>query len=356
MAKQTVKSGLAAKLGKRLDEAVRKHADDPTDYGIVRLPGGITNGIAKLIECKFDQYKPGSNMKKADGSSAVGEYYFRAAGVVVSPEDVTDKDGNAVRVAGLQTSIMIPMCDTKTQAGDVTTVDDYIERVLNELRKLGVDTTGATGDDLEPLAAAAKDAAPYFRFSTSKSKPTPQFPDPRVWENWNGTKGLENYVPDEAPAVDDQTGAAAAEPSANGTAGEYRDDQDVDSLAAVADDDNHPDQADAQDKLTKFALDAGHTQKAIDGTKKWSEVADLIKAGAGEAAADPADEGGGAWEAGNVCTYKVKDPKNPKKAGKPTKCQVTAVAADEKTVTLKNLEDRKTVYKAVSVNEIEAVS
>ncbi len=62
-------SKLAAKYGAKLDQAVKAHAQDETDYGFIRLPPGIVNGIAQLTKCYFDEYKTGKNK---------GEMYFRA--------------------------------------------------------------------------------------------------------------------------------------------------------------------------------------------------------------------------------------------------------------------------------------
>src|SRR5438876_953644 len=131
---QKTKSGLLAKLGTKIDAVAKRHAADATDYGRMGLPPGIIRGVARLIEAKFDIYKTGANM---------GEYYFRAAGVMVEPRSVMVGE-NEVPVAGSQTSIMIPCCDTKTQAGKVTTAQEHITgengcktNVMNEMRKLG---------------------------------------------------------------------------------------------------------------------------------------------------------------------------------------------------------------------------
>ena len=49
------KSGLFEKYKGNLDKSVKAHAQDETSYGFQRLPGGINNGVAKLVECKFAQ-------------------------------------------------------------------------------------------------------------------------------------------------------------------------------------------------------------------------------------------------------------------------------------------------------------
>ncbi len=202
-------SGLAARYGNKLDQAVQQHAADETNYGIIRLPGGINPGIAQLEQCYFAQYKSGDHE---------GEYYFRAMGTVISPESVTTRDG-LCPVKGMQTSIMHPVCDTRNQAGDVTTQEEHIQDILMEMRRLAGEqyTVGATGRDLEALAAGIQEAHPYFWFSTSLGKASPQYPTPKVFENWHGIKGLESYVePDpNGGQVDDRTEVTATKVPTN---------------------------------------------------------------------------------------------------------------------------------------------
>ena len=127
MPAQVTKSALAAKLGARGDKAIKEHRGDATTYGLQRLPGGISNGVARLTDCKFDTV--------GEGKRNAGEFYFRAAGVVLEPS-TNDK---GVPVRGLQTSIMEMLCDTTTADGKKTTMEDHVANILNELRKLGGD-------------------------------------------------------------------------------------------------------------------------------------------------------------------------------------------------------------------------
>lgn len=193
MAKKSSKSGLASKLGAKGSKAVKAHRNDEVNYGNISIPGGIRSGVAKLIECKFDQYKSGRNE---------GDYYFLAAGIVQA--NYPNRDD--VDTKGLRTQIMIPCCDTKTQAGKETSVDQHLANILNELKKLGADTEDVEMEDLEELAADVKETEPFFKFSTSQSEPTDAFPEPRVWENWYGSKGVEDWEPEEDDdEVDDDT-------------------------------------------------------------------------------------------------------------------------------------------------------
>lgn len=333
MPPQIKKSGLAAKYGAKLDAAIKGHANDETNYGIIRLPGGINRGIAQLTECKFDQYKSGQYQ---------GEYYFRAAGVVLEPKSVMTPSGEQ-SVAGLQTSVMIPCCDTKNQQGEVTTQERHVEDILNELRKLGIDTSGATIGNLEDLAAAVKEAQPYFYFSTSESKgginpKTGKNYDPRVWENWHGSKGLENYTGiSSGPSVgQDNTGDAS-----QNTAGTM---PNLDALAEAAD--NDPPDMDAQATLTAIADKNGITDEQMSACSNWAQVVGLIN---GEEP-QPKPETNG-YAVGQ--TYKYKAPAGPgKKPGKPVDVEMVKYDPQKGLCDLKNLADKRVIYKGITVDKL----
>lgn len=347
-----VQSGLVAKYGKKIGDAVKTHANDEIDYGFQRLPAGITNGVAKLTKAYFAEYKNGTNK---------GEFYFRAEGVVVEPESVM-VNGTPMAVQGLTTSIMEPVCTTTTQANKVTTQDEHIASVMNEMKKLGGQFQGGGAEELEAMAAALAEAGPYFRFSTSPRAPRPGSNDPPgVWENWYGIKGLENYEPPQAGgAVRDNTGggraasingkhATAAEPE---PADEYREDGDIDSLAerAAADD------KEAQVQLKEHAVNAGWDADEVDNADSWDDVLNMVKnpkEGGGEEAEEPQEE---QIKVGDVYKYRpaVKGPGGKEtKAKKAVEAKVTAINAKAGTVDLKNLTDGKSIYKAVPVGELE---
>lgn len=356
----TSKSGLFAKYGGALDKAVQAHAADETNYGPVRLPGGIRNGIAKLVDCKFDVFKTGPN---------TGQYFFRAAGVVVEPDDVTTASGSKVPVRGLQTSILIPCCATKNRSGKVTTQEDNVSEILNEMRKLGGDdyTKGAKGSSLESLAAGLAAASPYFRFSTSQSAPTPEFPDPRVWENWHGSKGLEDYEPPTGDGVEEETAGAAPaseeteeEAPADGPFNEFDDGSgdekegeeegeddgadDLDALASAADDDQDKG---AMTKLKALAKKAGVSDQEIDDADSWASLAEMVRS-AQEAPAPKAkkkaeEKSPPAPKLKEVWLYLPpgKNPATKAPYKDPIEGQVTKVNAAKKTVTLKDLDNGK---------------
>ena len=363
MPMQTKKSGLFAKYGNKLDTAVQKHAADETNYGIQPLPPGITNGVAKLVECKFDTYKSGNN---------VGEYYFRAAGVVLEPEEVSLANGTTQKVAGLQTSIMIPVCDTKNQKGEVTHQEEHIDRILNEMRKLAGDefTQGASGADLEDLATSLKEAAPYFRFRTSQSPATTQFPNPRIWENWDGAKGLESYEPPEGGGVEDNSEPVTTETPA-GEFNEFQgqepesepdpvEPEDLDALAVSAKEDDEG----AITRLGEIAEEVGIPTEAVEKAPSWEAVISLIRkardkaaapATKGKAKAEPAPEPTAEWkpDKGDVYFYKPLDPKTKKPVKKAIEVEVKSVDLRFKTVTALNSDDRKTLYKDVAWASLE---
>ncbi len=362
----------------QINGAIAEHANDPTDYGPQRLPGGIRGGIAQVVECKFDVYKQGDN---------AGEPYFRAAAVVLEPRTAMD-NGHEVDIRGRQTSVMLPCHATKSRDGSKqSTQAENLAKVMNELRKMGADTSEVqTTDDLMELASQVKQAKPYIRFSTSTSAPTPQFPDPRVWENWNGNQGLEDYAPPEDDgAVDDQTGdddgpqeeaplptpkkapaKAPPPPPVKGKAKpapepepEAPDEdallEDLDSLAAAAEEDDDDGLA-ARDKLFARATEAGISDEDANNTGTWSELAALIaeaEAGGaeGEEEAEPEE-----WEpkAGKPCNYSPLDPKTKKPTKQPVECLIVSIDAKAKTATLKNLSNQKLVYKGVPLLKLSS--
>ena len=348
--KNVQQSGLFKKLGAKLDSAVKTHAADETKYGIIQIPPGISNGIAKLIECKFDLYKTGANQ---------GQYYFRAAGVIVSPESVMTPQGE-MKVAGLQTSIMITVCDTKNNAGKVTTLEEHVASILNEMRKLAGDdfTHGKTGADLEPMAEALKEAGPFFKFTTSVRKAQTKDQTDGVWENWHGSQGLEDYTPPQGTEVVDNSGVGEptdpeAPASVEGEA-PFNEFGDLDSLAEKADKGD----ATAINELVDLGTKAGLTDEQMTECKDYMAVAALILAsqsGAGEAAEVeaevPAEE---EFKPAKGDPFKIEvDGVNAKKQKIKKKIDVEVLTVDEKTkqVTLIDTATKKPIQGADKKNK-----
>jgi hypothetical protein len=353
MPMKTAKSGLIAKLGAAGRAAHEKHKNDETDFGSFNdLPEGIDGGVARLVECKFDTYKKGD---------LTGQYFFYAAGVILHPKEFRGES-----LEGRRTSITEPLCPSPNRTRK--TVEEHLEWVYNELRKLGVNTAEMGFEDLEVTAAALKAEQPTFRFRTWKGEKQTTGPykdmEPRVQQSWTGkcewTGEAEpgEGVADSSPSANGEASAEAGEAGEAAAGGGEGFDEfgDIDSVVAKAKEDD----PEAQIQLTKMAVDAGATEDQVNAAKKWDEVAELIRAGAGgaggEAAAGEAGEAGEAeaeWapEKGQVYGYKVRDPRtgNPlkdpksKKEHKPIDVEVTSVNEANKTVTLKNNVTKKSI-------------
>lgn len=372
MPMQQGKSSLSAKYGAKVDAAAKKHAADPVDRGFQSLPPGIKNGVAQLTVCGFFTYDANTKARKADGQSAVGELYFRAAAVVVAPTHVNVEGQGAVQVKGQQTSIMEPVCETKNSKGAVVSVDNHVQEIQNHLKLLGASAESiSSGEGMEATAAALQEQKPYVQFSTSQGKATKEYPEPRTFENWHGL--AEGFVPEGGdPATSGvseepqpSAGGDGAQPPADTTTGAGGDadaDGALTELAAKAD--AKPPDSDACAELEKIALAAGVAQDAITGANDWVEVVAMIQQAKSSGAAPEAGTAAPTekdWEPKISEPYKyvLKD-----KDGKPVKSpktkrpvkhdvEVTSVSAKNKTVNLKDLDDGKSVYKGVSWDELE---
>lgn len=202
MAAQTAKSGLASKLGNAGKQAFEKNKNNEVEMGKGGdAPSGIESGIAQLTDCKFGIYK--------DGVDNAGEYFFYAAGVVVSPKAIRTKEGDTILVEGLRTSIIEPMCATPNSLGKKKTVDDHIAWVINELKKLGADLSNVSLDNLESVASGIKEASPTFRFRTWSGEASDEYPVPRTNHQWNGATDFEIPVEDDVTEEEESRGVVS---------------------------------------------------------------------------------------------------------------------------------------------------
>lgn len=378
MPSQTVKNGLFKKLGTKLTSAVKKHAHDEINYGRVDLPPGIKNGVAQLTKCYFKQYENGDNK---------GEYYFRAEGVVVKPKEVATQDGS-MKVEGLTTSIMMPVCETKNSKGETKSIEENAAKVINEMKKLGADADemAESPENLEEIAAALQEAKPYFKFTTSAGKTTKEFPNPRTWENWNGI--IEDFDPDTSDDVEDETGdqeeaadveeeeAPKAKPGKKPTSKAPKEDEPADdeeaeeteeegddlaALAATADDSDDDGHQAAQKKLATLAKAAGISQKKIDDANSWTHLAGQIQKAQGteEEAEEVEDETAEEDEAEEEEAYTpAKDDivkYKSKKDKKPMEYEVVASYKKTSTCDLKSIDDGKTVHKNIKWADVTEV-
>lgn len=274
-------SGLAARLGEAGRKAFEEHkSDEMVVSGGGDCPPGIDNGVAQLVDIKFGEYETG-DMK--------GKLYCYFAAVVVAPKTIT-VDGCKLPCAGLRISNIEPICDTPTRSRK--TISDHMGWIQNEMRKLGLDTTGLKWEQFEASAAALVSAAPFFQFRSWKSEPTPQFPNPRVNYTW-GTEiadyqsdidpdaGIIESAPE--PTKTETKKTATSTPAAKTTTapakGKKPSVEDVpfgDDLNMTADKADKGD-GPAMNFLKDLALKLGCSEDEVDNTADWGEVATLIR-------------------------------------------------------------------------------
>lgn len=350
MAKQSAKGILAQKYGDRLNKAVEAHKDDEIKLpGGGRLPAGIENGIAQLVDIRIGLYENGA---------LKGQPFWMASGIVVEP-----KEHEGLPVAGARTSIMEPLCDTP-QRQSRPTFEDHVGWVMNEMRKLGAETTEMGGEDLEAVGEALKEAAPFFSFRTWKSEATPQYPNPQTQETWvraceyeggaDADDGVVEQAPPKATApapAKTATKAAPATPKAAvkptpAPEPEPEAEADLDALAEAADGGD----VDAQTTINELAKAQGIDSDAY-GT--WAEVVELLAAGGDGGEGNDGEATDGAAEppkVGDVYYYKPKD-KTGKPAAKSVEAEVTHLFEPKETCNLRNLSD-KTLYRGVPWGEL----
>lgn len=395
----TVKqSSLKARFGKRLADAAAKAAAAPIDWGNERLPGGITNGIARLITAEFGQV--------AQGKQNAGKDFLRMAGVVVEPEFV-EVNGVKSPVKGRQTSIIEMLCDTKSSTGEETSFEEHIFKAANHMKMIGGEgfDTSDIEEAAQTLVSSSEDpvtgqpCGPHFRFSTRESPETRNADGSvkyaaRVWETWWGSKGLEGYTPPEEAGVQDGTEPPTAAPSANGqgkgsnaktprhtsrvaqaapepeSEGEESPpaDYQIMELVETAGGDGEG-SAEATEQLSNLALAAGWSDEEIKEAPGWDAVAEMI--------ANPRTEGEGGEEGaeeeepaeeeespadptkGTVWLYQVLDAKGAaarhpktKKMLPPVQVEVMATSEKARTATVKSSQDGKTLWKGVPFDQL----
>lgn len=294
---------IKSKALKSLGGHVNKHKDDETDFGGGgSLPGNINGGIAKYSGGKIDLYKSGPNKDKP---------YMSLTGVVVKPDEYR----------GMQTRLRIDLFTVKDVKGEVKkTEEEQVARALNEMRKLGIDTSSLSVDDWEEALNLHAQEDVAFRFHTFQSAPTKQFPKPRVFENWDGR--IESYTENgEDSEVEDYTGDSDVTEAPS----EEAEEQDWSALGEAADGGD----VDAQNAIKEACEAAGID---CDNLDSWGEAAAALGAGSEEGKEESQDEG---WvpQVGDELSYKPKGP------GKPSDCVVTKVTKN--TLTLKRKSDNK---------------
>jgi hypothetical protein len=198
----------------------------------------------------------------------------------------------------------------------------------------------STEEDLVSLLETLKEAKPRFRFSTNSPDPTAEYPTPRTFQKWLGTRGIEEA--NGVPAV-----ASGATPASADTADQTGEVSDLGSLAEAADQNDEA----AIDQLVKLALELGFSQKQINAAKTYSDLAEEMAERQESAQSEPPAEDdtpqGTSPVKGETYNY------TPPKAKAAVKCQVMSVNMKEETVTLKNLVRAGIQYKDVPWSDLE---
>lgn len=318
MPAQTGKSGILSKI-KGVNEAVLNARNNETKYSAGGdLPPGIEGGVAQLRECKIGTYQSGD---------MEGQAYFLANGRVISP-----KTHNGSPVAGGLTQIgPEPICDTPNRSRK--TVKDHIDWVVNELQKLGIDTSvfKRGGDDIELACAAIKKQQPYFKFRTWVGQATTQFPNPRTQHDWRGVteepEGMDEAaagaVEEETPDDDipfEESSEAQSEP---------QEEIDLEQLASDADSGDKK----AVQRLTQLALDSGLDESAVNDAGSWSDVVGMMNGKHEEAEPEELNP-----QITNVFKYFPIDPKTKKPSKRGIEAEVVWVSNKSRLVTLRNMD------------------
>lgn len=326
---------LISQFGDRARKAAAAHRDDEVDYGFQRLPPGINNGIAQLVKCYIAKVDKDGDFK--------GKLFFRAEGRVLSP-----KFHNGEKVEGRITSIMEMLCDT--ERGSRRSFEEHLAWVQNELKKFKVEPEGLDADNLEATMAALAEVKPCFRFRTSQGKPTAEYPEPRVFENWDGFCDPPTGTEDNSQ---DHSGPATSPASRNGAPGarstpakptpapvaEFNEFDDLDTLLMGA-------KAGDEEPLQARALAAGLTEADIEAADSWDEVVLLIR-NLVEAATED-------WlpQVGDIYGFKAQG----NKSKRLTEVKIVAVNRKKRTVTLQAVANADKVWQDVSWDKLEGLA
>ena len=344
---------LFKKLSGKAKKAYEQHKADPIETGgFVNLPGEL-EGIAQLVDCRVGVYKKGKYE---------GELFFLAAAVI--DECVPEKTKAGIPLKGQRTQIMQPL-----HATDYKTEDEQIKAMMNELKKLGVPTEEVEFEDLPDIMDSLKEQKPHIIFTTSTGKVTPQYPTPRIWENW---QGITTYDGDEESGDDDLEDDSEDTPSKKPSGGAVKtspkakaktaskpaakpatkakapakaakeDDDEGMSLAELAKlsdgksgngkDGNTTCQAALQAK----AFASGLTEDEISEAANWTEVAELI-----QSKLDGDEESSEAIpEIGDVFNYAGED------------CEVIYIDEETQAVNLQQLSDSDVLHENVGWAEL----
>lgn len=366
MAAQQVKSLLMQKLGAEFVKAHEEHKNvKPEPKG--ELPGGIKNGIARLVQCKIVEISKGDH---------AGKLMFYASGSVVAP---TEHEG--VPIKGLFTSIMEPIYATPTRKRK--TVADHIKFVYETLASLGLSLPSLKPETIELAMDQLRTVKPFFRFRTwappkqttgqyaGKESMTMHFWDGKV-DGYKPTTEADkknavadtsenveppvpDSVPDEHPEAPESIGTKAtvniidekAVPKQDDIDPDMIDKSDIDSLAKMGDDGDLT----AGQRLLDMATQAGIEKKLIDSAATFKEVADLIRAKNA-----PEQNGDVTLGLGENWKFYPIHPLTKKKIETPVTGEIIHIDEEKGTVNLKDIANPQKIYRNVAVDQLETVS
>lgn len=385
-------SSFAQRLGGRVAAANAEHRDKPVDTGNRRLPAGIRSGIAKLSSMYTKQ------QTEDGGKTPKGETFFRGSAVVLHPEQHAGE-----KVAGMVTSIIIPLCDTpaKGQRKAVPFSDNWFE-FQNLFKLLGITPpaettqTDPTGQKTEAYYFAAMKALTdpqrppvFIEFSTRGWTPPASQqqskPEEMVFETWHGlaspekiaqlngqfnpatqiTEGpplaqapTQQFNEFEPPPTSNSPVATTPEPTALPTNQVDLADE-IASLVETAMNDPEgatEEGAQAAARLEELAWQVGWTKEQTTGAADWAAVGDMALNPPGSPDAPikpqtaPATEGamptpvvGSKWKFAKRAKDGAKLKNNKGEEFPPQEVEVVTVDVEGKTCTLKTVKDGKDV-------------
>lgn len=163
-------------------------------------------------------------------------------------------------------------------------------------------------------------------------------------------------APPPPPAEDEELGEESFD--------EFSNDSGTQTLTQLGEAADGGDEA-AKEALITRAEAAGFTTDDVAGADSWGAVAEMIEgaeANAGEtqgeesAAEEPAEEQETEWEpsVGDVYKYRPIDPKTKRPTAKSIECEVLRVDKKARMCDLRNMDDRKTLYKTISWDKLES--
>lgn len=335
MAKQTTSNPLS-KYKSRVQKAHQQSAGKETDYSSNgELPSGINDGVAKLVDVKFGVYQSGDNK---------GETFFMARAVCVAPETY-----NGVKCVGKSTMIMEALCDTPRSKARPT-LEDHIDWMYNELRKLGVDTEEIDPEDLEVVFKDLIEASLYISFETwgGGTYKDQQGVERKssVRHNWNGLVDFDANESMDSGVEDDEPIEQKEEEQEEQEEQSSSDEMEVDELTELGAKSDEED-ADAQIALTSRA-DAVGVDVTDAQYADWAAVAEAVRAAEAGDGQEEEASGSDNWEPAVGDLYLFKPPR----ARAAVKVKVTKVLKRAKTVDLTNEATGKT-YIGIAWDSLE---